>query len=641
MERTGTAPYGTWKSPVTSDLIVSETIGLGQIVLDGEDVYWQEMRPSEGGRYVVVRQKPDGSVEDVIPSPFNARTRVHEYGGGGYTVNRGTLFFSNYTDQRIYRIDPGREPRPVTPELPLRYADLSVDGIRNRVLCVCEDHTEPGPPTNTVAAADLETGEVTHLVAGNDFYASPRLSPDGTRLAWLTWNHPNMPWDGTELWTAPVDETGRLGDSERVAGGPTESIFQPEWGRDGVLFFISDRSGWWNIYRRADGEVRPVLEMEADFGLPQWVFGMSTYQPISSGSLIGSFTQEGIRRLVRIDTATGEMENLRIPYTDVDYIRGEGDQVFFLGASHAEPRSVVRMNLMKHRITVFKRAFENTIDPGYLSAPEPVAFPTTGEQIAHGFFYRPKNKAFEPPKGEKPPLLVFSHGGPTAATSAAFNLTIQYWTSRGIAVLDVNYGGSTGYGREYRERLRGNWGVVDVDDCTNGTRFLVSRGDVDGDRLAIRGGSAGGYTTLAVLTFRDLFKAGASYFGVSDPEALAKETHKFESRYLDGLIGPYPERRDLYIERAPIHSAHQLSCPVIFLQGLEDEIVPANQAEKMVEILKEKGIPVAYLPFEGEQHGFRRSENIKRALDAEFYFYARIFGYTPADSIEPVPIANL
>lgn len=641
MEGRGVAPFGAWKSPITSELIVSESIGLGQIVLDGEDVYWQEMRPSEGGRYVVVRLRPDGSASDVNPAPFNARTRVHEYGGGSYTVHGGTLFFSNYADQRLYRIESGGDPSALTPEAPLRYADLSVDAPRNRLLCVCEDHSETGLPENTVAAVDIETGEVERLISGNDFYASPRLSPDGSRLAWLTWNHPDMPWDGTELWIAPLAADGGLGKPERIAGGRTESIFQPEWGPDGTLYFVSDRSGWWNLYRHENGETTPVLPMDAEFGLPQWVFGMSTYQPTSSGDLVCAFTREGIWRLARIDPGTGEMETLRIPYTDVEYIRVLGDRVYFLGASHAEPRSVVRMDLMKHRIAVLRRAFDEVIDPGFLSAPEPVAFPTAGGREAHGFFYRPKNRDYDPPDSEKPPLLVFSHGGPTAAASAAFNLMIQYWTSRGIAVLDVNYGGSTGYGREYRERLQGNWGIVDVDDCVNGARFLVQRGDADGDHLAIRGGSAGGYTTLAALTFRDFFKAGASYFGVSDPEALAKETHKFESRYLDGLIGPYPERRDLYTERAPIHSAHLLSCPVIFLQGLEDEIVPPNQAEKMVEILKQKGIPVAYLPFEGEQHGFRRSENIKRALDAEFYFYARIFGYAPADAIEPVPIANL
>ncbi len=647
------APYGSWKSPITSDLIVSETIGLGQIALDGRDVYWLEMRPAEGGRYVVVRRSPDGQTADVTPPPFNARTRVHEYGGGAFVVANGTLYFSNFTDQRIYRQDPGSEPRPITPEAALRYADGVIDRHRRRMICVREDHTDVGgEAVNALVSLDLDEsdgGQV--LVSGNDFYSSPRLSPDGSRLAWLTWNHPNMPWDGTELWVGEIRKDGSLGRTERVAGGIDESIFQPEWSPDGTLYFISDRTGWWNLYRWRDGRIEPLCEMEAEFGVPQWGFAMSTYAFESTHSIICTYTQQGSWHLASLDTATGELKVIETHYTLIGFLRAALGRVVFLAGSPTEPTSVVQLetsglspqgrSLAARELKVLRRSSELTIEPEYLSKPRAVEFPTEHGLTAHSFFYVPKNRDYVAPPAERPPLLVMRHGGPPSATSSALSLMIQYWTSRGIAVLDVNYGGSTGNGRAYRQRLQGQWGVVDVDDCVNGARYLVECGEVDGDRLAIRGGSAGGYTTLCVLTLRDAFKAGASYFGISDLEALATETHKFESRYLDRLIGPYPERRDLYRERSPINFIERLSCPVIFFQGLEDKIVLPNQAEMMVEALRAKGLPVAYVPFEGEQHGFRRAENIKRALDAELYFYAKIFAFELADPVDPVPIENL
>ncbi|HIC94777.1 MAG TPA: S9 family peptidase, partial [Anaerolineae bacterium] len=463
----------------------------------------------------------------------------------------------------------------------------------------------------------------------------------GTRLAWLTWNHPNMPWDGTELWVAKLRADGSLGRAGRVAGGPRESIFQPEWSPDGILHFVSDRTGWWNLYRWRDGRVEPLTEMEAEFGRPQWVFGMSTYAFESAGRIICAYTRQGTWHLASLDTATRRLEPIETPYTEIAYVRAAPGRAVFLAGSPTEPASIVQLDLATGRIEVLRRSSETAIDPGYLSSPQAIEFPTEGGLTAYAFFYPPRNRDYVAPPDERPPLLVMSHGGPTSAASTTLNLEIQYWTSRGIAVLDVNYGGSTGYGRAYRERLEGRWGIVDVDDCVNGARYLVERGLVDGQRLAIRGGSAGGYTTLCALTFRDVFKAGASYFGVSDLEALTKETHKFESHYLDRLVGPYPERRDLYRDRSPIHFAHRLSCPVIFFQGLEDKVVPPSQAELMVQALRAKGLPVAYVTFEGEQHGLRRAESIKRALDAELYFYARIFGFEPADPVEPVPIENL
>ncbi|GET42140.1 S9 family peptidase [Microseira wollei] len=645
------APTGAWKSPITSDLIVSETIGLGAARLDGQYIYWVEMRPTEGGRNVIVRRTPDGKISDVTPSGFNVRTRVHEYGCGSFVIADGIIYFSNFADQRLYKQSLNTEPEPITPPSDgnLRYADSIIDRQRERLICVREDHSgDSHEPVNTLVSINLKnSADIQVLVKGNDFYSSPRLSPDGDKLAWLCWNHPNMPWDGTQLWVAQVQEDGSLAEPELVAGGDNESIFQPEWSPNGVRYFVSDRTNWWNLYRfsppllRGAGGIEPLCNMAAEFGQPQWVFGMSNYTFEAENSIICTYTQNGIWHLARLDTSSGKLVEIDTPYTDISSPQAAAGRVVFSAGSATEPTSVVLMDLATGEMQVLRRATEVAIDSGYLSVPQAIEFPTENGLTAHAFFYPPKNRDYIAPDGEKPPLLVRSHGGPTGATSSSFNLKIQYWTSRGFAVLDVNYGGSTGYGREYRQRLDGNWGIVDVDDCANGAKYLAEKGLVDGNRMAIAGGSAGGYTTLCALTFRDTFKAGASYYGVSDLEALAKDTHKFESRYLDRLIGPYPERQDIYIERSPVHYTERLSCPVIFFQGLEDKVVPPNQAEIMVEVLKKKGLPVAYVPFEGEQHGFRRAENIKRCLDGEFYFYSRLFGFEPAEAIAPVAIANL
>jgi len=450
-----------------------------------------------------------------------------------------------------------------------------------------------------------------------------------------------MPWDGTELWVGELKADGSLGPSECVAGAVDESIFQPQWSPDGVLYFVSDRTGWWNLYRWRDGRIKPLCEMAAEFGRPQWVFGMSTYAFESANCVICTYTQQGAWRLASLDTATQKLELIETPYTEIEGLRAASGRVVFAAGSPTEAASIVQLDLATRQIEVLRRSSGTVVDAGYVSMPQAIEFPTEGGLTAHAFFYAPQNCDYIAPCGERPPLLVRSHGGPTAATSTTLAWEIQYWTSRGIAVLDVNYGGSTGYGRAYRQRLNDQWGIVDVDDCVNATRYLVQRGEVDGKRLAIRGGSAGGYTTLCALTFRDVFQAGASYFGVSDLEALTKDTHKFESRYLDRLVGPYPRRRDLYQERSPIHFADRLSCPVILFQGLEDKVVPPSQAELMVEALQAKGVPVAYIPFEGEQHGFRRAESIKRALEAELYFYSQVFSFELADPVEAVPIENL
>ena len=636
------APYGSWRSPISSGLIVRGVVGLSEVAIDNGDVYWMESRPGEDGRNVVVRRTAHGSTDDVTPQSFSARTRVHEYGGGDFAVQDGTVYFSNFADQRIYRRLPGGEPQPLTPETGRRFADIVVDRARNRLIAVRENHAAAGrEPVNEIVGVNLEDGDETVLVTGNDFYSSPRLSPDGGRLAWLTWNHPNMPWDGTELMVCDLSAEGLPENVERVAGGPDESIFQPEWSQDGTLHFVSDRTGWWNLYRLSAGSAEPLCEKEAEFGSPQWIFGMSTYAFLSPGRIVCSYTDRSGWHLALLDTATGELEPVETPYSNIANVRADAATVVFRGGSSTEPACIVRLDPSTGEHEILRRSGKIEIDSGYLSVPEPVEFPTENTRTAYAFFYAPKNRDYAPPEGEPPPLLVKSHGGPTSATTTSLDLEIQYWTSRGIAVLDVTYGGSTGYGREYRRLLDGAWGVVDVEDCANGAKYLVERGFVDGERLMITGESAGGYTTLCALAFTDTFAAGTSHFGVSDLEELAKETHKFESRYLERLIGPYPERADLYRERSPIHHAEKLSCPVIFFQGLEDEVVPKEQAETMFAALQEKGLPVAYVPFEGEQHGFRRAENLRRALDGELYFYSRVFGFDLADPVEPVLIQNL
>ena len=637
-----TKPYGSWKTPITSELIVSETIKLQQIVLDGEDVYWSESRPAEGGRNVVLRWGSEGKIENITPKEFNVRSRVHEYGGGSFIVLDSTLFFVNFADQRLYRQESGR-PKPITLEAATRYADIVVDRFRNRLICVREDHSNGElEPVNTVVAVALgDNREERLLISGNDFYSTPRISPDGSQLAWLTWNHPNLPWDGTELWVGELRPDGLVGEVQKVAGGVSESIFQPEWSPDGVLYFVSDRTGWWNIYRSSQKGSEPVCPQNFEFGRPQWLFDMSTYDFVSTKRIICTFTSKGIWHLASLNCTTGQLDVIETPYTEVWNLRASPKQAVFCAGSPTESPAIVSLDLDSNRLKIIKQSSDIEIESGYLSIPEIIEFPTEGGKTAYGFFYAPKNSAYEAPRGETPPLLVKSHGGPTGATSTSLAWDIQYWTSRGFAVLDVNYGGSSGYGRDYRERLDGQWGIVDVDDCVNGARYLAKQGRVDGQRLAIRGSSAGGFTTLCALTFRDIFKAGASYYGISDLEALAKETHKFEARYLDRLIGPYPERQDIYRQRSPIHFTHLLSCPLILFQGLEDEIVPPNQAEMMLDALQAKGLAVAYVPFAGEQHGFRRAETIKRALDGELYFYSRVFGFDLAEEIEPIEIHNL
>ena len=639
------APYGSWKSPITAELLASTYVGLDELRVDGDDLYWNELRPADKGRNVIVQRKPDGTLTDFTPLGYSARTRVHEYGGGCYLVQNGTVYFSNYADQRLYGQDPGREPRPLTPSVDMRYADGIIDHARNRIISVREDHTVKTPQAVTsIVSLDLEKGgEGEVLVSGNDFYSTPRLTHNGSKLAWLTWNHPNMPWDGTELWVAHVKPDGSLEKPEKVAGGLEESIFQPEWSPDGELYFSSDRTGWWNLYRWRNNQIESLYPMEAEFGLPQWGFGSHTFVFESPERIICAYTRNGLWHLASLDPRKKTFEPIDTSINQILWgnLAAKDGHVFVIGGSATEPSSVAQIDLSSRETEILHRSREITVSKEYVSTPDTIRFPTENGQTAFAFFYPPKNPEYEAPQGEKPPLLVVSHGGPTSASPSTLRYEIQYWTSRGIAVVDVNYGGSTGYGRDYRKRLNDNWGIVDVQDCVNATRYLASRREADGERLGIRGGSAGGYTTLCALAFTNTFKAGASYFGVSDLELLAKDTHKFESRYLDKLVGPYPERRDIYRARSPIDHVDGINSALILFQGLEDKVVPPNQSEKIFQSVKAKGLPVAYIAYEWEQHGFRRAENIKRSCEAELYFYSKIFQFNLADQIEPVTIENL
>jgi dipeptidyl aminopeptidase/acylaminoacyl peptidase len=638
------APFGSWASPITIDLDLKGTVQMRNQMArwDGEDLYWSELRPEEKGRIVLVRRSADGAIDDVTPPGYNVRTTVHEYGGGQYAVSGGTVWFANYGDQRIYRQGRDGGPQPITPASDVRHADMVVDLKRGILFAVREDHTTAEPEAvNSLVALDLkgERGAFT-VAAGNNFYSSPRLSPDGHRLAWLTWNHPNMPWDGTELWVGELDQAGHARSARKIAGGPTESIYQPEWSPDGELYFVSDRSDWWNLYRaRGEGD-EPVCQRTAEFGAPQWVFGMKHYSFLGPGEILCLYSESGATKLCRLDLKAGTLKHIELLYSSLNSLDVHGRKAVMIAASPTLSERILVVDVDSGKQEVVKVSNAAHIDPGYFSIPQPIDFVTESGLTAHAFYYAPKNRDYEGSPDEKPPLMVRCHGGPTSAVGSSFNLEYQYWTSRGFAIVDVNYGGSSGFGRAYRLRLNGNWGVVDVDDCINAARHLVERGLVDGNRVSITGGSAGGFTTLLSITKRDFYNAGASHFGIGDLETFIKDTHKFESRYLDTLVGPYPERADLYRDRSAVHFADQLSCPVILFQGLEDEIVPPSQAEQFVAVCREKKLPYAYVAFEGEQHGFRQDKNIRRSIEGEMYFLSQIFDFATADEIEPVQIEN-
>ena len=652
------APYGTWASPLSLDLLVEKTVGVSFPIATTHHIYWTEARPAEGGRLVLVRAPAGGGeAHDVFGPDFNARTLVHEYGGLCAAVSGDTVFFSNFADQRLYRVDPGHEPRPITPEPPspcaVRFAAPVVTPDGRYVLAVRERHGDPDVPStvvNDVVVVPTSGDAPPRAVAGgHDFYSHPVVSPDGRRMSWVSWDHPNMPWDGTELWEAELDTSGgfELRHERRVAGGPSESVIQPKYTPQGELVYISDRTGWWNLYAAAldGGTDRPLAPMQADLGAPDWVFGTSSYAVLADGTILAAWSQDGLSHVGTLAPRADAFDEIPSTWTAFAQLRtaGDGRSAVAVAGSASAPPSIVRITPGVpggEQVVVVKRARERVVDAAYLSEPEPIEFPTERGARAHALFYAPKNPDVDAPIDELPPLIVGIHGGPTSAASAVLNYGIQFWTSRGFAVVDVNYGGSTGYGRAYRERLRGAWGVVDLEDCVNAARHLVESGRVDGDRLLIHGGSAGGYTTLCALTFTDMFAAGASYFGVADAVVFAQTTHKFESRYVDGLFGPWPEAEDVYRARSPAFHTEQLRTPLIVFQGLEDKVVPPDQAEIIVAALSEKGVPHAYVAYEGEQHGFRRAETVRRTAEAELYFYGRVLGFEPADRLEPVEIVH-
>ncbi len=636
MTSTSAAPFGTWTSPISAEMVAAGATPLSSVVLDGADIYWLAGRAAEAGRTTLMRRQ-GAAAGEVTPMPFNVRNRVHEYGGGAYAVAGGVVVFSHHADNRLYRLAPGGDAEAFTSPGRQRFADFVFDSSRARLIAVREQHPEDegshAQPVNTICAVGFDGGERV-LVMGNDFYSSPRLSPDGRRLAWLSWDHPRMPWQGTELWVAEVQDDGRLGTPLRVAGGPQESICQPEWSPAGVLHFVSDRSGWWNLYclRESAGGTASAVEalcpMAAEFATPHWTFGNSLYGFAANSEIVCSYIEQGVSKLACLRAGSTVLEPIVTPYQEIRELRVGDGYVVVLAGSPTIATEIARIDLATGKREVLERSIAELPALGYLSVPESISYPSANGRTAYAFFYPPANQDVHAPQGEKPPVIVISHGGPTGMAASTLSLKTQFWTSRGFGVLDVNYGGSTGFGRAFRDALKGQWGIVDVEDCIAGARHLVAQGLADGERLIIRGSSAGGLTTLCALTFHDVFKLGASYYGVSDLKGLDDDSHKFESHYNEYLIAPKAQAEAVYAERSPINHTGRLSRPMIFFQGLDDKVVPPQQSEAMVNALRQRGIPVEYVELEGEGHGFRKAGTIVRTLQAEFSFYQRMFGLT-------------
>ena len=658
------APFGSWPSPISSSALTAATIGISETLIDAECIYWLENRPEQKGRTTIMQYR-NGTVRDLLPAPINTRSKVNEYGGGSYCVYEGIVYFVLYDDQRIYRLDsnnPKALPEPITSPTEIRFADLQYDPHRQRLIAVAEDHTHTGSEARTyLVTVNLQTIDGQQipvpLVEGDDFYASPKLSPDGKQLLWLSWNHPNMPWDNNCCWLADLDNNGDIISKTLIAGGDNagESIMQPQFSPTGTIVFVSDRSisttntdtnnthstnNWWNLFQYNNGEIACLHPMAAEFAGPLWVFGQGYFSFLDDQTIVGCCSQHGNWLLYQLNIVNGEFKLLETPCVDIAYLHASNKQAVFVGTGTSSYNAVY--SLRDGHITTLMSPSECKFNKADLATGEILEFPLSSRQgKGHAFYYPPTNSQYRGPNNQLPPLLVFCHGGPTAATRSSLNLKIQFWTSRGFAVVDINYGGSTGFGRQYREALKAQWGIIDVQDCIDCVNFLVDKKLADANKLAIRGGSAGGYTVLCALTFHDVFKAGASYYGIGDLETLATDTHKFESRYLDSLVGPYPECKAEYKARSPIHHLENMRCPVIFFQGLLDKVVPPNQAEAMVKALDQKHIAHAYVTFAEEGHGFRQAPNQRRSLEAELYFYSQVFDFPLADAIEPVLIHHL
>jgi dipeptidyl aminopeptidase/acylaminoacyl peptidase len=643
-------PYGAWPSPVSAADVAADSLRFGHVAAENGAVYWLERRPDEGGRGVIVRAREDGNQAEVTPEETDVRTLVHEYGGGDFAVHEGTVFYAAFDDQRLYRT-AGDEPTPITPEPEtehgLRYADMELSPDGQRLYAVRERHegegTDEEPVTELVSLPSDGSEPPSVVASGHDFYAAPRLAPDGERLAWLTWDHPRMPWDGTELHVAEVRENGDVENEQVVLGSSEESVFQPAWSPDGVLHAVSDRTGWWNLYALgATGQAEPAnrTAQQAEFGVPQWAFGLSTYAFLDDGRVAVLRNADGRGSLCILDGPDLTEVGLAFEAFPRAKLVSDGASLAFVGGGPATPPTVARWQPETSvgaeddtEVERLKRAFDLPLDAEAISRPEHLDVPTRDDETTHAFYYPPENPDVEAPDDEAPPLVTMVHGGPTSQTLPVANLAIQFWTSRGFAVADVNYRGSTGYGREYRDALQGEWGVLDTADCIDTAEYLAETGRADGDRLAITGGSAGGYAVLCALAFHEAFDAGASHYGVADLEALATHTHKFESRYLDGLVGPLPQARATYEARSPVLHADGIDAPLLVLQGGMDQVVPQDQAEDMVDALVENETPYAYVLFPEERHGFRTAEASRAALEFELAFYGEAFGFSPADDL--------
>ena len=630
-----TKPCGTWESPITSEMLVGGAVRLGEIVVDGDDVWWAETRPDEGGRTVLVRNGTDQTDQNI-----NVRTLVHEYGGSAWRVRNGVLVYSQYSDQRLYRLDKLGNSIPLTPEPEIqqsyRYADGRITNNENWYVCVRELHASSAEePSNEIVAVPLDgSQQIKVLVSGPDFVSSPRVSKEGDQIAWVQWNHPNMPWDDTQLCIASLDEM--LLSNQKVIKSQAESFFQPEWDDQGNLHVVSDRNNWWNLFRvdQSTNEIdlTALTNIEAEIGLPQWVFGQSRYAFVGD-QIWFVYRKAGIDRLA-ILSLDGQFEQIDIDATEIESVVNYQDGIVATVSSWKAESSV--MSITREGIRPLSKIRDLNIDESWFPIPQTFTYQTSDSEEAHALFYPPTNPEYEINEKEKPPLIVLAHGGPTAAARRQLQLAITYWTSRGFGVADVDYRGSTGYGRAFRNRLHDSWGLADVEDCVAVAKYLVAQKKVDKNKLAIKGGSAGGFTVLAALTFHDTFTAGASRYGIADLAILAKDTHKFESRYLDRLVGEWPEDEETYRQRSPIHHIEQLSTPMVILQGSEDPIVPPNQAHLMAQKLKENDIPHALIEFSDEGHGFRKAPNIKKAIESELAFFAHIFGFEPFDDLQKI-----
>jgi dipeptidyl aminopeptidase/acylaminoacyl peptidase len=650
-------PYGSWASSLTAEKLADKGIRFGHMCVDGDELYWLESRSKEQGRSVLVKHSADGSLEDILPNGISVRTKVHEYGSGDFLVDQKIVYFVNAKDQCVYRFD-GELLRLTEPnkQAEQRFADFAISHDKKFLICVRETHHE-NEVINELVSISLSNGKndpinkssVKVLHSGFDFYSFPRLTKLGHRLCWTCWNQPDMPWDAAELWVADIHQDGSLDAAHKIVGGGEkiensnlqnqQSVYQPTWSDDGVLHYISDASGWTNIYSCRDGVLNALTPIDREFGIPQWVLASSTYALGINNQIYAVYIQQGQQQLCHIDAETGHIEPITLPFKNFgDHLLLSKHFLYFRAAGPAVEEAIYRFNIKTEKVERLNQLKDFPLSIEELSVAQSIEFKSEQQRACHAFYYKPSNRQYTAPENTLPPLIVMSHGGPTAMTNNSLNAAIQFWTHRGFAVVDVNYGGSTGYGKKYRDSLRGNWGIVDVEDCIAAAKYLVSEGLADEKSLLIRGGSAGGYTTLCALTFHDVFAAGMSRYGVADLESLASDSHKFEARYLDSMIGAYPQEKELYQARSPIHFTEKLSCPILLLQGEDDKVVPPNQAEMMVEALDKLKIPFAYQLYSGEGHGFRKSETIVNALNSELYFYRKVLDIEDSEKLEKIEI---